>query len=147
MADAKVSELSSVATVGSNDLIYLVQGGTSKKASIANVFSSVSNVTFTGNVSFSGTPQTLSSPGIISLNTPITLLQCDAVGGTLNITAGLPGQLKYVVMSSSDGGSYVLNNANISGNVTVTFDNVGDTATLLYYTKWYVVGGTANVTY
>jgi hypothetical protein len=48
-------------------------------------------------------------------------------------------------MIANAGGSYTLS-SNIANNTTITFNNVGDTATLLYtYSKWHVIGGTASV--
>lgn len=51
-------------------------------------------------------------------------------------------------MTATAGGAYALATSNVAGNATITLDNVGDTATLLFTnSKWFVVGGTANVTY
>jgi hypothetical protein len=148
MADAKVSELTSATSAGGSDVLYLVQTNASKKISVANFFGNISNPTFTGNVVVGGTPQTLGAPGIININTPITQLSADAIGGILQIPSGAQGQTKYLVMTATAGGSYTIATSNIAGNATVTFDNVGDTSTLLYTnSKWFVVGGTANVTY
>ena len=147
MADAKVSELSSVSTVGGSDLIYIIQNGNSRKASVSNVFASVSNVVFNGNISLGSSPQLLTSPGIISTSMPVTFLECDITGGILNIPQGAPGQVKIIILSSTAGGSYRINTSNMAVSSNVTFDNAGDTATLIYYSGWYVIGGTANVTY
>ena len=148
MADSKVSELLSTTSIGGSDLFYIVQSNVSKKITAANFFNSLGNVVISGNINVGGLPQLLSSPGIVQLTTPITHLSVDAVGGTINIPAGTSGQQKYVVLISSAGGSYAINNANIAGNANVIFDTVGDSATLLFTNnKWFVVGGTANVTY
>ena len=148
MADSKVSGLVSATSLGGSDLLYLVQSNTSKKVSVATFFSNAGNVTLSGNINIGGTPQSLGSPGIISLSTPITHLSIDAVGGTLQIPQGTTGQQKIIVTISAGGGTYTINNANIAGSGNVAFDRVGDTATLLYtQNKWHVIGGTANVTY
>ena len=148
MADSKVSELLSTTSIGGGDLFYIVQSNVSKKITAANFFNSLGNVVLSGNINIGGTPQTLSAPGIISLTTPITHLSVDAVGGTINIPAGTSGQTKYVVLVGSSGGAYTINPANVAGYANVVFDRVGDSATILYTNnKWYVVGGTANVTY
>jgi hypothetical protein len=48
-------------------------------------------------------------------------------------------------MISDSGGTYTLY-GNIANSSNVTFNNVGDTATLLYTnSKWNVIGGTADV--
>ena len=148
MADSKVSGLTAATSLGGSDVLYLVQSNTSKKITIANFFANAGNVTLSGNINIGGTPQSLGSPGIIALSTPITHLTIDASGGTLQIPQGTTGQQKIVVTISAAGGSYTINNANIAGNANVVFDTVGDTATLLYtQNKWHVIGGTANVTY
>jgi proline racemase len=148
MADSKVSDLVSATSVGGSDLRYLIQSNTSKKISAGTFFANAGNVTLSGNIKIGGTPQTLSSPGLISLTTPITHLSADASGGTLQIPQGTTGQVKIVILISTSGGSYVFNTANIGGGGTVRLDNSGDTAQLLFTnSKWYVIGGTANVTY
>lgn len=148
MADAKVSELISATSAEGSDVLYLVQTNVSKKISVANFFGNISNPTLAGNIVIGGTPQTLGSPGIVSITTPITHLSADAIGGTLQIPAGVQGQKKYLIMTATAGGAYALATSNVAGNATITLDNVGDTATLLFTnSKWFVVGGTANVTY
>lgn len=147
MADSKVSELVAATTLGGSDNLYLVQSNTSKKITIANFFANTSNVTLNGNVNIGGTPQSLAAPGAISLTTLVTHLTADASGGTLSLNQGTSGQIKYITMIATSGGSYTLS-ANVAGSGTITFDRVGDAAQLLFTnTKWYVVGGTANVTY
>lgn len=147
MADSKVSELTSATSVGGSDVFYLVQSSTSKKVTAATLFENVSNVTLKGNVLLDSTVQTLSSPGVINLNRIVTHLSSDASGGSLTIGAGNASQLKIICMTATSGGAYTLS-SNIAGNAVITFDTVGDTATLLYTnSKWFVVGGTANVTY
>ena len=148
MADSKLSELTSATSVGGSDSLYLVQSNTSKKVTASTLFANAGNVTFLGNINVGGTPQSLAAPGIIALTTPITHLIVDATGGILSIPAGTTGQKKYLLMTSASGGNYIINNANVAGNGNVKFDSVGDTATLLYSnSKWFVIGGTANVTY
>ena len=148
MADSKVSALTAATSVGGSDTLYLVQSSTSKKVTAATLFANAGNVTLQGNINIGGTPQTLASPGIISLTTPITQLTVDATGGTLQLPQGTNGQMKYVVLTTASGGTYTINKANVAGSGNVRFDSVGDTATLLYTnSKWFVVGGTANVTY
>ena len=43
MADQKLSELTTATTVGQADLLYLVQGNVSKKASVSSLASSVAS--------------------------------------------------------------------------------------------------------
>lgn len=148
MADSKVSQLTVATSAGGSDLLYLVQSNTSKRITVGNFLANAGNVTLTGNINIGSTPQYLSSPGIISLTTPITQLAADAMGGALQIPLGTSGQMKYLVMTVNLGGHYYISTSNMAGNANVVFDRVGDTAQLLCTNnKWYVIGGTANVTY
>lgn len=147
MADSKVSELVAATSTGGGDFLYLVQSNTSKRITVANFLGSASNVRLSGNINIGGTAQSLAAPGIISLTTPITHLTADASGGSLTLLPGTAGQIKYVTMIATSGGAYTVT-GNVAGSGTVTFDRVGDTAQLLYTeNKWYVIGGSANVTY
>ena len=147
MADSKVSELTAATSVGGSDIFYLVQSNSSKKVTASTLFENVSNVTLKGNVLLDSSVQTLSAPGVINLNKLVTHLNSDASGGSLTIGAGNTNQIKIICMTATSGGSYTMS-SNIAGSGIVTFDQVGDTATLLYTNnKWFVIGGTANVTY
>ena len=54
--------------------------------------------------------------------------------------------MKYVMYIAGTG-TYTLV-GNIAGNANVQYNNVGDATTLMYTnSKWFVVGGTANVIY
>lgn len=147
MADSKVSELTSATSLGVSDVFYVVQSNTSKKITAAKVFENAANVTLKGNINFDSSVQLLGAPGVIDLKRPVTHLACDATGGAISIPNGTTNQIKVVLMISNSGGTYTLS-SNIAGSGIVTFDRVGDTATLLFSNnKWYVTGGTANVTY
>lgn len=148
MADSKLSALTAATTAGGSDLLYLVQGTSSKKITVSNFLGGMGNVTFTGNVVYGGNAQTISAAGgVISIATPITHLTAGLSSGLIYIPAGSSGQIKYVTMLSTTGGAYTLS-SNTSGNAAIVFDHAGDTAQLLFTdNKWFVVGGTANVTY
>lgn len=147
MADSKVSELTAATSVSGSDIFYLVQSNSSKKVTASTLFENVSNVTLKGNILLDSSVQTLSAPGVINLNKLVTHLNSDASGGSLTIGAGNTNQIKIICMIATAGGSYTMS-SNIAGNATITFDSIGDSATLLFTNnKWFVVGGTANVTY
>lgn len=147
MADSKVSELTAATSVGGSDLLYLVQSNTSKRITAANFFSNAANVTLKGNINIDSSVQSLASPGIIDLTKPVTHLSADATGGTITIPNGTTNQIKILTMTSTSGGTYFLS-GNIAGAGNVAFDRAGDTATVLYTNnRWFVIGGTANVTY
>ena len=145
MADSKVSDLTAATSIGGSDLFYVVQSNLSKKVTAATVFANASNVTLKGTIGIDTSTQTLGSPGIIDLTKPVTQLSIGAVSGSLIITQPDISQIKYLVMTSTAGGAYTLT-GNIAGNQTITFNSVGDTATLLYVNnKWFMVGGTATI--
>lgn len=146
MADSKVSELTSATSVGGSDLLYLVQSGTSKKIPASTFFENMGNVVLKGNVAFDSSAQLLASPGIIDLTKTITHLSADASGGTLIIPAGKSNQIKILTMISNAGGTMAIR-SNVANSANVLFNNVGDTATLLYTNnKWFMIGGTASLT-
>lgn len=146
MADSKVSELTAASLAVAADQLYLVQSGTSKRITIANLFKSLSNVTIGGSIAFSGI-QSLAAPGIVNNTNAITHLIGDGSGGNISIPAGsIANQMKYVVYIAGTGTYNLV--GNIAGNANVQYNNVGDATTLMYTnSKWFVVGGTANVIY
>ncbi len=147
MADSKVSELTAATSVGGSDQLYLVQSNTSKRVTAATLFANAANVTLKGNINLDSSVQTLSSPGVLDLTKPVSQLSADATGGTITVPNGTDNQIKVVVLTSTAGGSYTIT-SNIAGAGNVVFDRAGDSATLLYTnSKWFVIGGTANVTY
>lgn len=147
MADSKVSELTAATSVGGSDQLYLVQSNTSKRVTAATLFANAANVTLKGNITLDSCVQLLSSPGIIDTTKPITHLSVDASGGTVTIPAGTASQVKIISLIASGGGTYTIS-SNIGGSANVVFDQIGDTATMLFTNnQWYVIGGTANVTY
>lgn len=147
MADTKVSELTTATSVGGSDLLYLIQTNTSKKVTATTLFQNLGNVVLRGNVALDPAVQLLASPGIIDISKTITQLATDSTGGLLTIPNGKESQIKILTMVSTTGGTLTIS-SNIAGSANVSFNNVGDTATLLYtYNNWYVIGGTANVTY
>jgi hypothetical protein len=146
MADSKVSELTTATTVGGSDLLYLVQTNTSKKVTTATLFANAGNVTLKGNINLDPTVQLLASPGVIDLTKPVTQLSADATGGNLILPDGTTNQIKVIVMVGNSGGALVIR-SNVANSANITFNSVGDTATLLYtFNDWYMIGGTATVT-
>ena len=147
MADSKVSELTAASSVGGSDLLYLVQSNTSKSITAANFFANAGNVVLKGNVAFDSSVQLLASPGIVDISKTVTHFASDASGGVCTIPTGKTNQIKIIVMISSSGGTFTINNANIGASANVVFNAVGKTATLLFTNnKWFMVGGSATLT-
>jgi len=115
MSDSKVSELTSATSLGVSDYLYVVQSNASKKITAATMFANAANVTLSGNLNFQSTVQLVTSAGTkIDLTKPISHLAADASGGTIFIPAGTTNQVKYIVMISTSGGSFI-----ISSNVPI----------------------------
>lgn len=146
MADTKVSNLPVATSVGGSDVLYLVQNNTSKKITAAKFFENAANVTLKGNLNLDSSVQTLAAPGLLDLTKLISHVSAGASNGTLSILPGTPSQVKIVVMTATTGGTYTLS-GNIANNANVVFNAAGKSATLLYTNnKWFVIGGTAQIT-
>ena len=147
MADSKVSDLTAASSASSSDLLYLVQSGTSKKITVANLLNSAANANLSSRITISG-QETLDAGGTVSTSVPITLLSGGGILSNLGIANGNNGQIKIITFNTTTGGSFELNTGNIAGNATVQFKREGDSALLIFLqTHWHVIGGTANVIY
>lgn len=146
MADTKVSDLTAATTLSGSDVLYLVQGSNSRKITAATLFANTSNVTVKDKFNYDSSVQTMSTPGAVDLNKQITHLASDISGGVLTIPRGTPGQLKFLLMTATTGGSYTVR-GNIANNANIVFSAVGNTSQLLFSSNsWFVVGGTARLT-
>jgi len=146
MADQKLSELTAASNAAAADDLYLVQGGSSKSITIANLFADVdTDVKFGDTISIDDS-ETLTGAGAVSVDKTVTVLSNPGSNGTLTIAAGSTGQIKIIVMTSNTGGNTLTLDDSDLGHDTVVFNEAGDTATLLYIgSKWWVIGGTAAV--
>jgi proline racemase len=145
MSDSKVSDLTAATSTGGSDLLYVVQSGLSKKATLSTIFNNAGNATLQGNTSFGSAVQLLSSPGIVDVSKTVTHLSIDAVGGIISIPTGKLNQIKVLTVIGSAGGTYTVN-ANVANNANISLTNNGHTATLLFTNnKWFFIGGTANL--
>ena len=89
-----------------------------------------------------GTVQALSGAGAVDLTSLIT--QVTTTGAdALTLANGTNGQLKIITMVA-DGGDGTLTPATFANGTTITFNDVGDSAILVYNTTggWAVVGST-----
>ena len=145
MAKSKVSDLTSITSANVNDLMYIVHTNGSYKISVGDFLSGMTNPTLQGAVKLGGSPDTMSSPGVVSLTTPISYLSIPGTAGTITIPNGSNGQVKVLITTATAGGSYTLP---VAGSANVNFNRIGDTATLTYTNNnWFVIGGTANVSH
>jgi len=91
------------------------------------------------------TPQTLTGAGAVDLVSDVTLVDTTGGAAALTLADGVEGQVKNVVMSV-DVGDGTLTPDNLGNGTTITFDDVGDSATLLFTNSaWHFMGGTATL--
>lgn len=100
--------------------------------------------TFLGPLFQGQTAQVLSGPGAVNLTTQVTYVATTGADA-LTLANGTQGQMKIVVMTT-DGGTGTLTPDNLGNGTTITFDDVGDTANLIFLaSNWYWIGGTATL--
>lgn len=96
----------------------------------------------TGNVTgdIFATNQALSGAGAVNLTDMLTSLTTTGAAQALTLANGTTGQIK-IISHVIDGGSAVLTPTTKIGFTTITFTNVGDSATLVYTAAgWAIVG-------
>jgi len=102
------------------------------------------NVTgnITGNIvgDVQASVQSLSGAGAVNLTDMFTSLTTTGAAQALTLANGTAGQIK-IISHVVDGGSAVLTPTTKIGFTTITFTNVGDSATLIYTAAgWAIIG-------
>jgi len=96
----------------------------------------------TGNVTgdIFATNQALSGAGAVNVTDMLTSLTTTGAAQALTLANGTVGQIK-IISHVVDGGSAVLTPTTKIGFTTITFTNVGDSATLVYTAAgWAIIG-------
>jgi hypothetical protein len=96
-----------------------------------------------GGTGASATVQSLSGPGAVNITSLATAFTSTATGNALTLADGAQGQLKTViyVAEAAGGDTGILTPTNLGSATTITFNAVGDSATLQFAgTDWWVVG-------
>lgn len=97
-----------------------------------------------GVVKYSLTPETRTGAGAVSVTSPITWIVSTGANA-LTLADGEEGQRKFIIMKT-DGGDATLTPTNLGNGTTITFNDAGDSADLLFTNgEWYFMGGTATL--
>lgn len=84
--------------------------------------------------------QSLSGAGAVNITDMFTSLTTTGAAQALTLANGTAGQIK-IISHVVDGGSAVLTPTTKIGFTTITFTNVGDSATLIYTASgWAIIG-------
>ena len=138
---AAVTTGAGASTVGVEDAAGNL-AATNVEAAIAEIFTLLANPAST--LLYGGTPQTLSGAGAVDVTSAITWIETTGADA-LTLADGAEGQRKYIVMKT-DGGDGTLTPSNLGNGTTITFDDVGDSADLLFTNAaWHFMGGTATL--
>jgi len=142
MADKKITALTDLGNaIASEDLLHVIDDPSgnpvNKKISVANFFNNIPTY-----VALDGTAHVIdTTTEAVDVSTSISHIDTVTAGGAHagSMADGTNGQIKIITMIA-DGGNSVITPTNKSGFTTVTFDDVGDTATLLFTnSKWHVI--------
>ena len=137
MPDKTITELDALTVSASSDslVVYDTSASGTLKLTVANLVNKVP--TWLG---FSQTAQTLSGAGAVDVTSAITWVVTTGTDD-LTLADGTEGQDKFVIMKT-DGGNGTLTPASSPANYsTIQFNDVGDSAQLLFTNAaWHIVG-------
>ena len=106
--------------------------------SVNSTTGAVTVTSSTGDATVMGT-QSLSGAGAVDITNTFTALTTTGSAQALTLADGTAGQLK-IITHVVDGGSAVLTPTTALGYTTITFTNVGESATLVYTAAgWAIV--------
>ena len=146
MADKKITALNAAASLSTDDLFHVVDdpsgSPTNKKITADNVFNIIPSY-----LGLAATPATFTS-GAIDVTTPISFISATGTQA-YSLAAGTAGQIKTLVCTvaaSTPVGVVTPVASATDGYNTITFNAVGETATLIYTNSGWMIlalGGTS----
>ena len=142
MADKKITALTDLGNgIASEDLLHVIDDPSgnpvNKKISVANFFNNVP--TF---IALDDTVHVVdTTTEAVNVTSSISHIDTATAGGAHAgaLANGTNGQIKIITMIA-DGGNSVVTPANANGFSTITFNDVGDTATCIFTgSKWNIL--------
>ena len=140
MADKKITALTDLGNgIASEDLLHVIDDPSgnpvNKKISVANVFNNIPTY-----IALDDTVQVVDTgTEAVNVTSSISHLNTTAGAHAGALADGTNGQIKIITMIT-DGGNSVVTPTNANGFSTVTFADVGDTATLIFTgNKWNII--------
>jgi len=142
MADKKITALTDLGSgIASEDLLHVIDDPSgnpvNKKISVANFFNNVP--TF---IALDDTVHVVdTTTEAVNVTSSISHIDTSTAGGAHAgaLADGTNGQIKIITMIA-DGGDSVVTPANANGFSTITFNDVGDTATCIFTgSKWNIL--------
>jgi len=140
MADKKITALTDLGNgIAAVDLLHVIDdplgNPVNKKISVANVFNNIPTY-----IALDDTVQVVDTgTEAVNVTSSISHLNTTAGAHAGALADGTNGQIKIITMIT-DGGNSVVTPTNANGFSTVTFADVGDTATLIFTgNKWNII--------
>ena len=142
MADKKITALTDLGNgIASEDLLHVIDDPSgnpvNKKISVANVFNNIPTY-----IALDDTVHVVdTTTEAVNVTASISHIDTSTAGGAHAgaLADGTNGQIKIMVMIA-DGGYSVVTPANANGFSTLTFNDVGDTATCIFTgNKWNII--------
>lgn len=146
MADQKISELTAASSGASADLFHIVQGGTNKKLTVQNFLENIAgNVKVDGFLAFDATAEAVSAAGTtVAINVTSAMSNITSTATTdgvnaLTLADGVQGQIKILTLIV-DGGDVQIDPANFLNGASITMEDAGDSATLIFNgSNWQIL--------
>jgi len=146
MADQKISELTAASSGASADLFHIVQGGTNKKLTVQNFLENIAgNVKVDGFLAFDATAEAVSAAGAtLAINVTSAMSNITSTATTdgvnaLTLADGVQGQIKILTLIV-DGGDVQIDPANFLNGTSITMEDAGDSATLIFNgSNWQIL--------
>ena len=141
MADKKITALTDLGNgLAAEDLLHVIDDPSgnpvNKKISVANFFNNIPTY-----IALDDAVQVVdTTTEAVNATASISHIDTNTAGGAHAgaLADGTNGQIKIITMIA-DGGDSVVTPANLAGGTTITFDDVGDTVTLLFTNSNWVV--------